>query len=418
MKKLPIWQRLQFTITLALVIVLLLNSIISNFIITLIDMTGFDLGVIGIWLNNFMNIIVATILISLLLRFLILKPIFKMEKMLRQFESGEYEVRFKEKNFKSEISFFGLQLNHLFEQISTFQANQQRQNDIVESKSQSILKKVNQITDSLSKLKEHQESITIYSNDNVSAFEETTSINENMNDTIQSIAIELKEVTESFKNMQKRAETGVSQIENSSEIMAEIAKKSEQTKNSIVTLSDEIIKIKEVVTLINDISEQTNLLALNASIEAARAGEHGKGFSIVAEEVRKLAEGSVEATEQITETVERILYDVDNISNQSKNRADSINKEANSILNLNDSFKDIIDSIVQNIEHTKKINKDTQSIAESSSEITTTMDNLTSNTEKTNNHIVEVTNSLEHQLEDTKEMQEEIHSLRESFLDK
>jgi methyl-accepting chemotaxis protein len=149
---------------------------------------------------------------------------------------------------------------------------------------------------------------TASSEESLAALEEITA-------TIQQMDGHIQNTLESFKDTLKLSKESYAQIENLNNSMAEIDKSVSVTNDEIGELKSLSDNIGQILTAITSVAEQTNLLALNAAIEAARAGEAGKGFAVVADEIRQLAEQTNKETSKIGEIIGTIQNRVVKVQN-------------------------------------------------------------------------------------------------------
>jgi methyl-accepting chemotaxis protein len=166
-------------------------------------------------------------------------------------------------------------------------------------------------------------------------------------------------------------------------------------KEKINGLGMHLSRVNEITNLINSIADQTNLLALNASIEAARAGEAGKGFTVVAEEIRKLAEQSKTSSESINLLIGTIALTSNDVAITSDKMNDKLSKQIVVIDRSMNSFKDIINSIEDIIPKVREINDNVANINHDKNEILTSTNEISLMAEKILNTTEEITASSE-----------------------
>ncbi|HNQ75136.1 MAG TPA: methyl-accepting chemotaxis protein, partial [Pseudothauera hydrothermalis] len=179
------------------------------------------------------------------------------------------------------------------------------------------------------------------------------------------------------------ARKGADAVENTIRGMNEIREKIQETSKRIKRLGESSQEIGEIVELISDITEQTNVLALNAAIQAASAGEAGRGFTVVAEEVQRLAERSAEATKQIAAIVKTIQTDTQDAVGAMENATRDVVEGAQLSDAAGQALAEIGQVSMETARLIEQISTDTQRQAAAATGVAQTMKDILSITEQT-----------------------------------
>ncbi len=253
-----------------------------------------------------------------------------LEKLLNQLESFMHEINYSitkatEGDFSRKISDKGMNgefkeaILHLKDSIEIMEAQDQKKRQDALNSQLSVLNV--KVTESLSVIQDD--------------------LRQNISD--------LKEVTVATKEASELTTTSRDNIEN---VIDELGKLTEQVginNDAISNLASQVSDITSVIELITDIADQTNLLALNAAIEAARAGEHGRGFAVVADEVRKLAERTHKATGEISVSIKSLQQEMSDIQTSAESMSKVVDTSSEQIyafgetlVTLNDNASNIV----------------------------------------------------------------------------
>lgn len=162
------------------------------------------------------------------------------------------------------------------------------------------------------------------------AVTQTMSTVDEVTQTADQASQRAKSIGESVQRTLEIGKAGRKSVDDSLVAMDSVREKVEATAENILTLAEQAQAIGDIIATVNDIAEQTNLLALNAAIEASRAGEHGKGFTVVAGEVKALADQSKKATAQVRE----ILGEIQKATNTAVLSTEEVTKGVASAINV------------------------------------------------------------------------------------
>lgn len=341
-------------------------------------------------------VVIGIVVISLVARH-ISSPLASLTKRVREVARGNLTVPLEDLQRRDEVGSLNRNFNEMVGHLKSL---------ITEVEGAIVL-----IKDTSGNLSAVSEETTAYGDEIVRAITEVSARAEQQATNAESTQETSQQFTEqlnvlhdrnavmyaSSTEMKKSNEQGVQSLQTLQVKSAETFTIIERMRTIFAQLTNKMQEIESIVGTISDISDQTNLLALNASIEAARAGEHGKGFAVVAEEVRKLADQTVTATDSVRTTLRGIAEEAAVVTNEMTNTYTIVQAQNQSVASTELAFEELEQAVTHIVGAIDEVLTSVSTISESKEIMTAAIDSIAGMSEMNAAASEEVTASVEEQ---------------------
>jgi methyl-accepting chemotaxis protein len=347
--------------------------------------------------------IVIFVIISLLIAKAIIKPMKQIQRLMADVEQGKLTTG--EYQADDELGQLFKSYNSMIKAIEDIMLSTQEASENVVSSSEQLTASAQQNTQASEHIASTIQELAAGSMNQLNNIEETANTMNTMITSLGKIAHNANVISDNAKDSANMSVQGKKSIEEVTKQMKIINHNVIGLGKTIKNLSQSLSEIGTINKAITDIAGQTNLLSLNAAIEAARAGVHGEGFSVVAEEVRKLAEQSSQSAKQITRLIETIQSDTNETVESMDSTKQVVDLGTSVVHDAGQIFEKIERAISDIVNQFSHISEDINNLSSGASKVQQSVEDIKSVAEQVADRTQNVSAATEEQLASMEEIE-------------
>src|SRR5699024_4544533 len=358
---------------------------------------------IGLIVSTGIGVLISIVFIMYLRRTL-QRPIVHLSDKFKELATGDLTIEPIAIHTNDEIGELGHNFNQMLEQLHKLIQSLHEHIGIVTTTSNKLMSSAEETSEVASQIAESVYGVSEDASQQMERAKTGYQAIDEIATSIDQTSEGMNHVTSLSIESTDKTETGRKMMNETTDKMAEIEQSTNQTYAVVESLSTKSEEISDITSMITSISDQTNLLALNAAIEAARAGEQGKGFAVVADEVRKLAEQSGNAAQHITNLITAIQEEIKGAITAMNTSRSFVKEGMEMVEKSGDRFGDISTLVKQVSKEVEGISAITVEINSNTQSVKTLMDGVVQMSENTDERSQTVAAAVEEQSATMQEM--------------